>query len=256
MAALQTFTSKRIYDTIVQKNGVEILMSRSKFPKEVDSFPELFDLPHDKVQQAMELTELKSKPVLDNNEQNKLKALTVGLKDYLITPEFMNTLADCIVELEVFFDKNVRGYITDKQKEWDTYVKDFSFIGAWDKTKKYKRQNMITYQGDLYLVLKDHVATANVTPDKSEDFWKCSFKGDKGDIGLNTFYKGEWVGTKQYAQADAVLLDGVVYIANVDNKGKAPNVSEAEWFPYQPLMVGKVKPARLHKAVHFIRVLD
>lgn len=231
-------------------------MSRSDFPKKVDTFPELFDLPHDKVKEALELTQLKQKPTLDNNEQNRIKALTVGLKDYLITPEFMNKLADCIVELETFFDQNVRGYIQKKQVEWDTYVNDFRFVGVWDAKKKYKRQNMITFKGDLYLVLKDVVADVKNTPDKTDSYWKCSFKGDKGDIGLNAFYKGVWSGSVDYKIGDAVSLEGIVYIANTANKGKNPSVAEDDWFPYQQTLIGKAKPKNLPKSIHFIHVLD
>ena len=42
-------------------------MSRSTFPKKIDVFVELFDLPADKVASALELQQLKQKTTLNND---------------------------------------------------------------------------------------------------------------------------------------------------------------------------------------------
>ena len=129
-------------------------MSRSTFPEKIDVFVELFDLPADKVSAALELQQLKQKTTLNNDEQNRISALSAQLQDYMITPETMNKLQDAIVEIEKFFDGNVRQYILEKQKEWDTYVNDFTDVGEWSANGKYKRQNIIHYNGNLWFFIK------------------------------------------------------------------------------------------------------
>lgn len=224
-------------------------MSRSSFPNKIDQFSEKFDLPANKVADALEMQQLKSKTILDNNEQNRLSALQAELQDYTITPETMNKLQDAIVEIETFFDGNVRQYILSKQKEWDTYVDDFSFIGNWDSSKKYKRQNIVSYDGNLWLCIKDVVSSAGDTPYKLPDNWRqVAFKGDKGDVGLNTIFKGEWNGSTNYKAGDAVSVRvgapwkpvDMVFIAKKDNQGRKPTVGVTSdyWFPYHNLMYG------------------
>lgn len=224
-------------------------MSRSSFPNKIDQFSEKFDLPANKVADALEMQQLKSKTILDNNEQNRLSALQAELQDYTITPETMNKLQDAIVEIETFFDGNVRQYILSKQKEWDTYVDDFSFIGNWDSSKKYKRQNIVSYDGNLWLCIKDVVSSAGDTPYKLPDNWRqVAFKGDKGDVGLNTIFKGEWNGSTNYKAGDAASVRvgapwkpvDMVFIAKKDNQGRKPTVGVTSdyWFPYHNLMYG------------------
>lgn len=246
-------------------------MSRSTFPKKVDSFTELFDLPADKFAAAQELQQLKQKTILNNNDQNRIQALTAQLQDYMITPETMNKLQDSLVELETFFDKNVRGYILGKQKEWDQYVNDFEWSGVWSATQKYSRQNIISYNGNLYICTKDVVADSGNTPDKDTDHYRqVAYKGDKGDIGLNSTYRGEWDGSASYNAGDSVTVRvdepwkpvDMVFIAKKESTGQKPTIDAASeyWFPYYNVMVGsydfETTKTPIHPSIHYIQVLD
>ena len=246
-------------------------MSRSTFPKKIDAFTELFDLPADKFADALELQKLKQKTTLDNNEQNQIAALSAQLQDYMITPETMNKLQDAIVEIETFFDGNVRQYILEKQKEWDTYVNDFNWVGEWSSTSKYHKQNIITYDGNLYLVIKDVVADSKNTPNKDTDHYRqVAYKGDKGNIGLNATYKGEWNGTTAYKAGDSVTVRvdvpwepvDMVFIAKVDNQGQKPTVDRTSdyWFPYHNVMMGTFDfigtNTPIHPDIHYIHILE
>lgn len=244
-------------------------MSRSTFPQKVDSFSEKFDLPADRVADALELQQLKQKTTLNNDEQNRISALSAKLQDYMITPETMNKLQDAIVELETFFDGNVRQYILEKQKEWDEYVDDFNLKGKWDPTKKYHRQNMVIYQGNLYIVTQNVTADKDHTPDIDGDHYQLiAFKGDKGDIGLNAIYKGDWNGKTAYKAGDAVTVRAgekwkpvdMVFIAKKDNTGQKPTIDKNDdyWFPYHNLMVGtydfEAEGTPIHPDIHYIQV--
>lgn len=233
-------------------------VSRSVFPNGIDTFPELFDLPSDKVNDANRLTVLKGKASLDTNEQNEIKALTAKLQDYMITPEQWNRITDCMTALETFFDRNVRGYILQKQEEWRHYVDSFRFVGNWTNQTKYSFQNLVNYRGHLFLVLKDVVADNNHTPDLTPDTYRqVAFKGDKGDVGLNATFKGDWNGSTTYHLGDAVFKDGIVFVAKNDSTGKEPNINSANWFPYpQSIIVGNSKPQNLHPAISYLEVYN
>lgn len=242
-------------------------MSRSSFPGSIDSFKELFDLPANLIQDANEYTSLKALSVLDNNQQNRLNALAAELQDYILTPETMNKVTDSMVALETFFANNVDGYIANKQKLWDTYVNNFNYQGIWDSTKKYGKQNLVSYNGDLYLVIADTVASKTATPDvTTTSYRKIAWKGDKGDIGLSSYYKGVWNGGAAYSIGDAVSIKlgdswnpvDMVFICKVANTNQKPDLATTSdyWYPYNPLMVGKTIPQNLSTSTHFIEVLS
>lgn len=246
-------------------------MSRSTFPQKVDTFTDAYDLPANLVPAAQELQALKAKTILNNNDQNRISALTAQLQDFMIDPERINRLQDAIHELETFFDGNVRQYILGKQKEWDMYIDDFTYKDVWSSTAKYKRQNIITYNGNLYLVIADVVADASHTPDKDPAHYRqCAYKGDKGDIGLTTIYKGVWNGTTAYKVGDAVSVKlgepwnptDIIFVAKKDNQGQMPNLNAYSdtWYPYHNLMIGNKDfhgdRIPLHPDINYIQVLD
>lgn len=246
-------------------------MSRSTFPKKIDVFVEVFDLPADKVASALELQQLKQKTTLNNDEQNRISALSAELQDYMITPETMNKLQDAIVEIEKFFDGNVRQYILEKQKEWDTYVNDFNYVGQWSSTAKYHKQNILTYNGNLWLCIKDVVADSSHTPDRDADHYRqIAYKGDKGDIGLNAIYRGEWSGGTAYKAGDAVSIRvsapwnpvEMIFIAKKDNQGQQPSVDKESqyWLPYTNILIGtydfEANHTPIHPNINYIQMLD
>lgn len=247
-------------------------MSRSTFPQSIDQFSDKFDLPADKVKAAQELQSLKAKATLTADDQNRIQSLTAQLQDYMITPETMNRLQDAITELETFFDNNVRKYILQKQGEWDKYVDDFTFKGYWDaNAQKYNRQNLVVYPGDgnLYIVLKNVTTDNNHRPNNTPDTYRqVAFKGDKGDVGLNANFRGEWNGSTAYKSGDAVCVrhgapwepTEMVFICHADNTGQKPNLdaSDKYWFPYTLTMYGSNDPSSFnpHPDIAYIQHVD
>lgn len=249
---------------IILEIGSDNYMSRSVFPEGVDSFQELFDLPYNKIEEANRLTALKMKSSLTNDEQNEVLILTASLQPYLITPETWNKFADTLVAVEQFFNQNVQGFIENKQVIWDSYIKQFKLVGKWVVGRAYKFQNLVSDEnGDLHICTTDHVSTASNSPLLDQTLWaKLSAKGDKGDIGLNAFYKGDWNVSSDYAMGDAVCFGrdgykpGVTYIALRANTGKSPSNSPDDWQIYSQLYVGTEEPLGSGVGLHFIKVLD
>lgn len=235
--------------------------SRSNFPNETDKFVELYDLPFDKIQQANRLTELKGKASLTNDEQNEIKTLEASLKDFMITPETFNHFQDAIYAVEKFFYDNVQGFIEDKQVIWDSYIREFRYIGRWQSGRAYKFQNMVTdSNGDLYIAKRDHTSATSTNPTTNTTNWqKASAKGEKGDTGLAATYKGDWSSSVAYKLGDAVCFGrvgsqaGVDYIALRDNTGKSPATSPDDWTILQKVYVGTSRPSGVGAGLHFIQ---
>ncbi|MBS4462281.1 hypothetical protein JXA27_06880 [Aerococcaceae bacterium zg-B36] len=237
--------------------------SRSTFPRALDNFNELYDLSHDMVNKANRMTELKMKASLSNDEQNELLALTAELRDYQLTPEVWNKMGSAIYALQKFFNEQVKDYITERQRIWDGYVKQFTYVGEWTSGKAYKFQNLVTASnGDLYLCKKDHTSVVGSDPLRNSELWEQSSKrGKQGDPGINLAFKGEWNPTTNYNVGDAVIYingvnGGVMYYAIKANRDKNPTTSSTDWYLFTRLSVGRREPVGTTSGLHFIEVLD
>lgn len=229
------------------------MANRSTFPSKIDSFPELFDLPPSKVIQAKRFQELKAKPTLNALEQDELNALVVGLSEYIITPETWNKFADSLVNVQEFFTQEVMGYIEAKQSLWADYVKNFKYVEAYNVNSSYKFQNMVKFNGDLYLALKDNPKGTSITD--TTKWMKISSKGDKGDIGLNVYYKGVYDTAKTYVVGDAVHYQDTLYYAKT-SIGAGQNPTDAsKWFLFEDVIVGKTAPIP-QKGLYWMEELD
>lgn len=242
--------------------------SRSSFPEAVDEFLELYDLPYDKVNSARRLTELKMKADINltHEEEQELKMLTNDLKEYMITPETWNKFQDALQAVQQFFYDNVQGFIEERQIEWRSYVDAFKYVGHWKSGTRYEYQNLVTDEatGDLYLATETHTSTSSNRPQgRGNHVWqRSSSKGDKGDIGLNAIYRGDWNSTTQYKTGDAVnhgRVDhhgGITFIALRDNVGKNPTQNPSDWQLYQQLYVGTENHVAAAPGLHFIEIVE
>lgn len=229
------------------------MLNLSSFPQKVDEFVELFDLPPSMTTKAKRSQELRMKPILNATEQTELNALTTELASYLITPYTWNKFASALQNVQSFFKERVDGYIDGKQEEWAGYVKDFRRIGVYSDTVNYKFQNMVTYKGDLYICLVDCIG---VTPVEGDTWGRISSKGDKGDVGLNLYYKGDYVPTTTYAMGDAVTFDKVLYYCKADGTVGFPPSDATKWFLYDRVYTGKTAPSASQEGLIWIELQE
>lgn len=230
------------------------LANRSTFPQQIDAFPELFDLPPSLVASAKRYQELKIKPTLNATEQAELNNLTTTLGSYIITPETWNKLGDSIVNMEQFIKDEVDGYIQAKQAEWADYVKDFHYVGIHSTSTVYEFQNMVKSNGDLYLALKD-VPTGIAITDTA--YWqKISTKGDKGDVGLNAYYKGNYSTTATYAIGDAVSYNGFIYYCRQATTAGITPTNGTYWFLWDRQIISATQPSTTQQGLLWVKLQD
>lgn len=240
---------------------------RSVFPGKEDDFVEAFDLSLQDKARADRLYELKTKTTaLSNAEQQEILDIEAQLRENIITANDWNRFADAVYNLQKFFNDNVRGYIEEKQKEWDTYVKDFAYRGRWKEGTEYKFQNMVTLpNGDLFISQSNHVATKANQPleSKSTAIWGLiGAKGDKGDPGINGNYRGGWSSATTYNFGDVVTHinlgqeGGLLYISNTTNTNIAPNESATDWTLLTQLWSSRNVPPNAQPGAHFIHIIE
>lgn len=67
--------------------------------------------------------------------------------------------------------------------EINTIINNFQYLGEWNNATNYLKNNMVAYQGQSYIALKNSVNT----PVSNSEFWNLfaskGEKGDKGDTG-------------------------------------------------------------------------
>ncbi|MDY7043700.1 hypothetical protein RVS70_05725 [Virgibacillus sp. M23] len=229
-----------------------LILSRSTFPTEVDSFVELFDLPPSLVASAKRYQELKIKPTLNASEQSELNSLTSQLGNYIITPETWNKFADSLVNVETFFLEEVDEYIDDKQKEWAKYVNDFHYVGVYNDLSTYMFQNQVKFNGDLYLCIKS--TSVGIDPTNEEYWQKISTKGDKGDVGLNAFLRGEYNDTRSYVIGDAITYEGNIFYCIKDTTAGINPTNSEYWFMYDRTIVSPTVPSTTQQGLTWIEV--
>lgn len=226
-------------------------MTRSTFPNQIDKFNELYDLPPSLVSSAKRYQELKMLPTLNATEQAELNALSTTLGDYIITPETWNKFADALVNVETFFNQEVIEFIKSKQIEWSDFVKAFQSKGVFAIGTQYKFQNMVTYNGDLYLCLKDSLGKL---PTNTEYWMKVSSKGEKGDVGLNAQFKGIYSDTKVYVVGDAVVFEGNIFYCIKDTTAGIKPSNGVNWMIYDKTIISATKPTTAQQGVIWIEV--
>jgi len=231
------------------------LANRSTFPTQIDSFVELYDLPPNLMVQAKQFQALKMKPTLTSIEQTELNNLTTQLSSFIITPETFNKFADAVVNVETFFAQEVTGYIEAKQALWATYVQAFKYIGVHSTTLAYKFQNTVkSSTGDLYLALKDVPIGRAIT---DVVYWqKISTKGDKGDIGLNAYYRGDYSGSITYALGDAVSYNGFVYYCKLATTAGIAPTNATYWFLWDRNIVSATAPTIRQAGLTWVKLTD
>jgi hypothetical protein len=229
------------------------LANRSAFPEQVDSFVELYDLPPSLVASAKRYQELKIKPTLNATEQTELNTLTTTLGNYIITPETWNKFADSLVNMETFIKDEIDGYLNGKQLEWANYVKDFNYVGVYSSTVQYEFQNMVKYNGDLYLCTSNAIG---IVPTNTSNWQKISTKGDKGDVGLNTHLKGVYSATATYLVGDAVTYNGNVYYCLKDTTAGIDPSNSTYWFMYDRMVVSNTFPTTPQQGLLWIEVVE
>ena len=204
--------------------------SRSSFPSQVDSFREISDLPASKKIQAKRFQQLKTQEVLSPAEVSELNSLQTELQDFIISPEYLNTALDSIINLQNFFNENTVGYIQTKQAEMQTEIDKFNNKGTFNISTQYYKNNFVDFNdgssNQTYICLQDCLGKE---PSSNPTFWKkLTIQGQRGETGANGanfVFKGAYDIATTYIKDEAVQYGGVLFVSKINgNVGNEPNL--------------------------------
>lgn len=207
-------------------------MTISQFPLVIDSFKVLQDYPASVVPDIEEYKMLKQKSSLTSSEQIRLNELLIKLNPYMITVDDYNLIVSAIKNIEDFQKNSIDGYIQTKQNEFNATLQKFSSKGLYDSATTYQQWNIVTFNYETYMSLKDD--NLNHTPDNNPNWWqKISYRGAQGQPGIGLVMCGVYNNTTTYYANQAVNYNGSIYYALQTTTGNTPSISSQYWALFQ-----------------------
>ena len=68
----------------------------------------------------------------------------------------LNKFRDALIAMERYYKSDVEPFVKDKQSEWQSIMDKFVYIGAWNSSNTYIKNNIVTFfciKQDLFLSL-------------------------------------------------------------------------------------------------------
>ncbi len=100
----------------------------------------------------------------------------------------------------------------------------YDWVGEWETTTTYKRDDLVQYEGKTYICLEPHTSTSNfydalyfpVTP-----YWELMVDGRK--------WKNAWEPLTQYSLGNIVQYGGLLYICSEAHTSGANEIDTSKW---------------------------
>lgn len=141
----------------------------SSFPNQIDVFDKKYQLSASDIGKAEELKALLKKSTRTPEEDLRLSQLQVELKYAFIDPEEWNKFCDALVNMELFIDGQVVGFIMTKQNEINNFVTNKkNEMNTYTDGKK-NEINVYTYnkKNELEAIQATTISTINTTKDNA-----------------------------------------------------------------------------------------
>lgn len=151
----------------------------------------------------------------------------------------LNTMFDTCIALERFYKTDIEPYVEQKQEEWqaivDLFTNNFAYIGNWDNSTAYKRNNMVSrVEGPaedvfMYIAIVDNT---NVELEDTDTWRALTVKGDIGISGQGLTFMGIWQSTQNYIPGNVVSYGNHIYLAIQNSLDQTPTSNSEYWTDY------------------------
>ncbi|MEG1855468.1 MAG: hypothetical protein RR231_08175 [Acinetobacter sp.] len=145
----------------------------------------------------------------------------------------MNQIRDAVLALEQFYGTDVQPYIALKQQEWTNIVNLFSYIGLFNSTTQYYRNNMVLYVNNglsqIYINTFNGVTPIGTLPINTAYFRVLTIQGQKGESGAGSAFLFEWLSSTHYNVHDIVVYNNSWWIAKQPNQNQQPQEGSLYW---------------------------
>lgn len=146
----------------------------------------------------------------------------------------MNQFADAIMSLEQFYSNSgFINYVTEKQAEWQVIIDKFSYVGIYNDTTQYYKNNIVLYSvnGQNYLYINTYNGTTPVgTIPTQPSYWRIlTIQGHQGEAGSSTTFYFSWDSATNYKVNNVVAVGSSLYVALQDNVNISPTANSTYW---------------------------
>lgn len=220
------------------------------FPDVIQTFDTYVNITQDDVERY----EAAQRAMLSGNltmAQNMLNSIP-NIKQKALTSEKLNTLIDTVQALEeVFSNEGFENTLTTYQNNWKAYINQFQYIGDWNNTTNYVKNNMVSYISTvpntdetkyLYIAMVDQPSSQAVNPYQNyEDtfaqgeqgvWYRITIRGKAGESGASASsvsFRYGWNDTTNYIINDIVVSDNGWWVALQPNVNSKPSITNPDW---------------------------
>lgn len=203
-------------------------LPRTTFPNDVDTITSYTDITS---ASDLSLVNMIQNYMLQGNFEaaQALLAQNPALSTKIITADKMNKNRDIIVALERYLKGDYQDYIDTIQAIWEEAADRFSWQGEYQYNKIYQEDNILGYNGKLYVCIKTTPSTGLV-PTNTTYYRLLTIKGNRGESGTGLSFVGEYDSTQTYKTNDMVLYENNLYASLLDNNtGNNPTTNTTYW---------------------------
>lgn len=203
-------------------------LPRTNFPDSIDIFDSYSDVSNST--DISLINQIQNYMTSGNfNAAQEILANNPNLYSKLLNADKMNKFRDILVALERYYQGDYSTYINKKQAEWQKIIDEFSYIGEYNPTKIYNKNNMVLYNDKLYLYINS-ISNSNIPP-INETYWRVlTIKGTNGESGAGLAFGGEYDNSTSYSTEDLVLYQNNLWVSTQNNNvGNTPSYTSEYW---------------------------
>lgn len=204
-------------------------LNLTTFPESVDVFVQMLDVV---ASDASALAAYKSAMEAGNVMQaNSALGTMVNATRKILTAEKINKMFDSIEALERFLATDIVPYVTQLQSNWQAEVNKFAYIGVYNNSQAYMKNNIVSYTVGAYTFLYLCVANtvAGTVPTNTSYWQQFTIVGLQGLTGESMSYLYEWNNTTVYSPQDCVTHNNKLWGCLVSNNNSEPVETNVNW---------------------------
>lgn len=202
----------------------------TNFPEAIDSIPNFLD-----VTSADATLIAQYQTAIQNGnftQASSILAQITNAEQKTITAKRLNSLVEPVLAMEQFYSTDIKPYIEDKQTEWENRVNQFSYIGTYNSTTNYVKNNIVLFNDNglkkLYLCIAD-IPTTNINPYNTTYWREFTIRGAQGLSGDGSTFQFAWDSSVDYQAQAIVVNDNAWWYATQANRNQEPFDGSEYW---------------------------
>ena len=218
-------------------------LQNSTFPGEIDVFTNFLNI-------------LATDGTLVNQYQTAMKAGDLATAQAILaqipnasqkvlTADKLNKYKDAIIALERFWTTDIEPYIDTKQTEWENTIDLFSYIGEYNPSVQYQKNNLVDYTSLGIKMIYICTATPPIgTAPTNTSYWRVlTIQGVKGDSGVGLSFVFAWSAAQAYALQNVVSYENALWGCIQANTNQPPFDGSTYW-QYVASLTGEKYPVQ------------